>query len=323
MAWTRLGEVNLNLLPVLDALLIECNVTRAAKRLGMTQSAVSHSLGSLRELLGDPVLVRSKSGMAPTRKAAELAPHLRCSLEMLQHALSVVPEFDPTCSKGTLSLSAPDFVTACIGPKLSTVLATEAPGIDLRLHEQRMALIQQRLFAEGTDLLIGSDVTAEAGVSSTIVMTDEFACALRADHPLLSGDKAKKGLTLDGFLEYPHLLISSTGRAEGGVDQALSELGLKRRVAVQVESLLAALPLVAETDMILTASTLVLSLMTKGGRERREITMVSAPLSLPPKVMRAFWDVRREGDPRFGWFLSLVQRTLDDVAASLRVDAAC
>ncbi|HJK89572.1 MAG TPA: LysR family transcriptional regulator, partial [Polyangiaceae bacterium LLY-WYZ-15_(1-7)] len=121
-----LARTNLNLLLTLDALLEERSVTRAAARLGVTQSAVSHALRQLREQLGDRLFVRARGAMAPTPRALALAGPLRQGLRALQQALEDAPEFDPARSRRRFVLATTDLVAATVSPALVARLREEA-----------------------------------------------------------------------------------------------------------------------------------------------------------------------------------------------------
>src|SRR5580658_365077 len=128
----HLGAIDLNLLVALDALLAERNVTRAANRIGLTQSAMSHALARLRALLGDELLVRGKEGMVPTMRAEALAVPIHAALEQVASAIAPAT-FDPKTARRKVVLGTSDYVELVLLPKVVARLADEAPYLDLRL----------------------------------------------------------------------------------------------------------------------------------------------------------------------------------------------
>lgn len=288
----RLDGINLNLLLALDVLLAELNVTRAARRLGITQSAMSHSLAALREIFDDPLLVRTKTGMGPTEKATRLGPRLRQCLEMLQQTLSAAPDFDPASAQGAFSIATGDFLMLKLGRELMVILAQESPRTELRLLSLRGGQMHDSLLAQESDIVIGPELPTEGGICSRPVLTDPFTCALRVGHPLLKNRKSER-LSMDEFLAWQHLLISPSGRGDAPVDVALRAQHLQRRIAVRVSSFLAAAEIVATSDLVLTAP--------RSSIEGSNLAILGAPMTLAPLKLCAYWDARRDRDPRLVW----------------------
>src|SRR5208282_456721 len=129
----HLSSLDLNLLRVFDALAEERSVTRAGARLGLSQSAISHALGRLRLILGDPLFVRGSDGMRPTARAQEIAPRLRQGLGQLQEALSPTA-FDPGLSRRRFTLAAGPYSGAVLMPEVMHLIRAEAPAAELRVH---------------------------------------------------------------------------------------------------------------------------------------------------------------------------------------------
>src|SRR5579872_5225127 len=130
----NIGALNLNLLPVLDALLTEGSVSRAGARLGLSQPAVSNALAQLRGLLGDPLLVRKSGGMAPTERALEIAGPLRAALLALAQGLEPPAAFDPATAERHFTIMTNDFVAFALLPRLLARLEREAPGVNLQVR---------------------------------------------------------------------------------------------------------------------------------------------------------------------------------------------
>ncbi len=291
----HLGAVDLNLLVALDALLIERSVTRAAQRIGLTQSAMSHALARLRSVLGDELLVRGPSGMVPTARGEALALPIRKALEEVARALAPAA-FDPKTARGKVVVGTSDYVELVLLPSVVAHLAREAPGIDLRVVTLADDILPD-LASGAMDLVIAPpDTYADrAGVLSRRLFDDRFVCIVRREHPL-----AKKKLTLARFIEARHALISPRGKEGGFVDDALARRGLSRRVAVAVPHFLIAPHLVASSDLVLTVAQRVASVIA----EPLGLTILAPPseLALAGFTMALLWHERSQADPMLKWF---------------------
>src|SRR6185295_6647450 len=180
-----LAGIDLNLVVALDALLAERHVTRAAARLGLTQSAASHALARLRGLLGDPLLVRGPAGtMSPTPLASRLAPQLRKVLDELSHVLRG-ETFDPATAQRTFHIGASDYVELVMLPRLTARLARLAPGIDVWLHTYNDCG-DTELASGALDLVLGPQrrTARPSAAYERVLFAESFTCVMRANHPL-------------------------------------------------------------------------------------------------------------------------------------------
>ena len=295
----RLEQINLNLLLALDALLTEQNVTRAAKRLGLGQSAMSRNLGSLRSLLKDELLVRVGNTMQPTPYALSIQGGLRRNLADLQRLLRTGGGFDPATAEGSLRIASPGHIAALFLPELVARVEQEAPKLQIRIEQLDAASIHQAIQG-GADLAIGPLLDLGSAVEGKLLCRDPFACLVRADHPVITGDS----VDLETYLRCAHLVISPTGRGGSLVDAHLGER--TRRVVVQAQSFLLAPVVVSRTDLVLTAPRSVLM----SAEQDRGVKRVAAPLELPALKLAAYWDPRRGADPRVRWLLESVQHSL-------------
>jgi DNA-binding transcriptional LysR family regulator len=298
MADARLGAMNLNLLAALDALLSEGSVTRAAARMGVTQSAMSHSLRQLREVLGDPLLVRGPTGMTPTPRAAALREPVRRGLIELSRALEG-GSFDPGSAKRTFTLSCGDFFTVLLLPPLLEILGREAPGIDVAVRptdgEREAALLE----AGETDAAIVVAIAERSSLRRARLFTESFVCLVREGHPEV-GD----ALTLETFVRLPHALISPRGSGPAFVDEALAKKGLARRIALRVPFFLAAPPIIAGSDLVLTAPRRTAELFAR----TLPLRMLPPPLALPGFSVHLAWHERDGADPAHLWLRRTVAR---------------
>ncbi|HYI02732.1 LysR family transcriptional regulator [Hyalangium sp.] len=294
----RLASVDLNLLIALDTLLREKNVTRAAARLGISQSAMSHSLRRMRTLFDDPLFVSTPRGVLPTPRAQELAGPIERILKDVEHVLDR-PRFEPATAQRRFRIIASDYTQLVVLPPLVRYLAQHAPGIDL-VFRTAPSLVFQRLERGDADLAIGLfDAEMEGGYRQEL-FHEEFVCLVRARHPVV-----RRGLTLERFIELPHALVSPRESEDGGiVDTALAKLGKKRRVSLSVPHFLVAPYAIAGSDMVLTTPARIAHIFEKPFNLR----MLRPPLELPGFTMSQYWHERSQHDPGHAWLRGLLRQ---------------
>jgi DNA-binding transcriptional LysR family regulator len=293
-AHDELAGIDLNLVVALDALLTERHVTRAAERLGLTQSAASHALARLRDLLGDPLLVRGAAGaMVPTALALRLAPQLGKVLDELAGVLRG-EQFDPATARRTFRIGGSDYSELVLLPRLSSRLAKLAPNVDLWAHT----------FAEhGDDELVNGKldvvfratrpVARPSGMFEKVAFEESFTCVMRADHPL-----AKSKLTLARYCETPHLMVSPGGTPGSFVDDALAAVGRTRRIAMAVPHFLVVPYVIESTDLIATLATRIALLFAKS----LDLVLLPPPIPIPKFTIALAWHERNHHDAAQRWF---------------------
>jgi len=297
------SDVDLNLLVALRALLHERHVTRAAARVGLSQPAMSHALARLRELTGDPILVRTPRGMQPTPRAEAMAGPLEQALSEIHRLLAAPGAFDPGTSTRRFHIGASDYVELAILPGVLTRVWAEAPGVDVRVVNLPMTPTED--LAEGRlDLGIGLlpqfGSPPPSGIRAQKVIEDRFVCVVREGHPTV-----KKRLELDSFCELPHALVAPRGQGGGIVDTALAKLGRQRRVALQVAHFLVAPHIVRETDLVLTLATRMADVLAPMLGLRR----LPPPVELGGFSMWMAWHERQQADPAHAWLRAVVAQT--------------
>lgn len=299
-------RTDLTLLVVLDALLEERSVTRAAARLALTQPTVSGMLARLRTLFKDPLFVRTQRGLLPTPRAQALAPSLK---QWLADASLLVAgrSFEPASAVMTTSLAANDyFQSALIVPFLKR-LRHNAPNMRVAVRPSQTDRVGEMLANGELDLnIIASSENTSFDLPSRLLYNDRYICAVREDHPL----KPTRKVTLDQFCSYPHVLVSPTeGRFVGPTDHALAKLGRTRNVALSLSSFLI-LPDILQTDDLIA----VVPERALDGRMSGLRTFVP-PVEIPPFSVIALWHPRLTEDPAHRWLREL----LVSVAKDLRV----
>ena len=295
MRQTDLRRVDLNLLVVLEALLDEKNVTRAAHRLGMSQPAASRALGRLRGLLSDPLLVEGPGGYSLSARAEELRPALRESLAGIGAMLEAGP-FDPAAATGRLRLLMTDLHATVLGPPVLAHLAAEAPALDLDIVAPGPALMEA-LESDAVDAVVGVIDEAPAGIRRRKLYDEALVTLMRAEHPA-----AGRKLTLDRYLALDHIVVSVTGIGPAPVDEMLSAMGRVRRVRVRAPNFFSAVEIAARSDLVMT---LPASLAHAAAGMARFV-------ALPPPVdpgrfaLSLLWHARHQDAPRHVWLRSII-----------------
>lgn len=250
-----LARADLNLLVLFEVVLEERHVGRAAERMHLTPSAISHGLGRLRRLLNDPLFLRTPKGVIPTARATELATPITEVLARARSVVATAAPFDPATSTRRFAIGAPDGSSAVFLPPLLAELRATAPGIDIGVRQLlpvpgemsperawRSALAD--LEARAMDIAILPSDAIPVRFFRQTLYEEDFVVAMRAGHPFAAD------ASLDRYCELQHLVVSLTGDAFGFVDRVLAERGRSRRIALTVPNFMFALAVIAETDLI-------------------------------------------------------------------------
>ncbi|GGC72737.1 LysR family transcriptional regulator [Chelatococcus reniformis] len=245
-----LSRADLNLLVVFDMVMQERHVGRAAERLNLSASAVSHGLGRLRQLLKDPLFLRTPKGVVPTMRALELAAPVADILARVRSVVSTAAPFDPATSTRRFTIGAPDGVSSVVLRPLLAELTRAAPRIDIGVHQilPSPARVWRSAIADveaGTmDLAIIPSDDIPPRFHRRCVYEEDFVIAVRAGHPFADDP------SLERYCEMQHLVVSHSGDPHGFVDEILAEQGRSRRTALTVPNFMLALAVIAETDLV-------------------------------------------------------------------------
>ena len=281
----NIALVDLNLLIVFDAVMREKHVTKAAKRIGMTQPAVSNALNRLRHIAKDDLFVRSPEGVIPTTRALELGPPIRQAINLVENAFDPT-SFDPINSSAEFNIAISNYTASILFPKLSEVLEKEAPNIDVRSKQLGDVDLLKELEAANIDFIIaGQQLQETQNFISEHLYDEDFVCVMRKGHPLAK----KKQLTTKEFADAKHLMVATTGKAFGFVDYLLEAKGLKRRVAMTVNQFLVAPSIIRRSNMILTVSKRVAE---KFRLDR--VKVFPLPLFAHPLSLKIVWHKRTD-----------------------------
>jgi DNA-binding transcriptional LysR family regulator len=251
----ELSRADLNLLVLFAAVLDQRHVGRAAERLNLTPSAVSHGLGRLRRLLNDPLFLRTPKGVVPTARAMELALPIGDLLVRAKSIIATAEPFEPARSTRRFTIGAPDGVSAVILHPLLAELRRSAPRIDISLRQllpvpgetspdRAWRFVFAELESSAMDIAIIPSINIPVRFHARTLYEEDFVIAARAGHPF-----AKKP-TLDSYCAMQHAVVSLTGDPHGFIDTALAKHGRTRRIGLTVPNFMFALAVVAETDFV-------------------------------------------------------------------------
>ena len=251
----NLSRIDLNLLALFEVVLEERHVGRAAARMNLTASAVSHGLGRLRRMLNDPLFLKTPKGVTPTARATALAAPVADILARVRNVVATAEPFDAARSVRRFTIGAPDGALAVFLAPMIAKLRTTAPGVDISVRQLLPETKARttgpawepaltRLESGDIDIAVIPTGAVPARFVRSPLYEERFVAATRARHPFA------RNPTLDRFCEMRHLLVSLTGDAHGFVDDMLAKEGRSRRIALTVPNFMMALSLVAETDLI-------------------------------------------------------------------------
>lgn len=290
----HVSSLDLNLLVVLDALLRERSVTRAAKRVGLSQSATSHALARLRAQFSDPLLIRSGSVLLLTERARRLGPMLDEALRGLELALAPEAPFEPATSKRNFRFATGDYAQFVLFPPLVAHLGAEAPGVSTWAVDAGSASVQELLAQEDMDFALVPDMVARKlrGMRHIALFQERFVCVVRRDHP-----RVRARLSLKTFVELRHAFVAPRGTQGGIVDDALAKLGHTRHVALAVPHFLVAPHAVAHSDLVITLAERV----ARAFAEHLPLKILTPPLELPSFSMCLAWHPRHDDDAGHRW----------------------
>lgn len=288
--------LDLNLLKALDALLDECNVTRAASRLGVTQPAMSGMLTRLRENFGDPLFVRAKHGIVPTQRALELSAPLKQVISQIG-ALLQPPSFDPLTANITFTIAATDYALRAVALPFLSALKQQAPHIRIALVPVDDKQVQLQLERGDIDLALLTPESTPPDLHAKNLFDEHYVCVLRQGHPAMQG---RKTLTVSQLCELDHALVSYTGGGFRGVtDEALEKLGQQRQVSLSVKSFIILPEILRASDMVAILPSRLVAGMD-------DLMVFDPPIEVPGFTKVAAWHERTHRDVAHRWLRELL-----------------
>lgn len=307
-----LSRIDLNLLVLFEIVLEERHVGRAAGRLHLSPSAISHGLGRLRRLLGDPLFLRTPKGVVPTARAMELAAPIADVLAGVRRVVSTASPFDPLKSTRRFTIGAPDGVSAVFLAPLLAKLRQIAPGVAISLRqllptpgdtapERAWAFAFDDLEARAMDIAVIPSDDIPVRFTRNTLYEEDFVVAMRAGHPFA------RDPSLAQFCDLQHLVVSLSGDPHGFIDLHLEQQGLSRRIALTVPNFLFALAVLAESEMISALPRRFVAMHA----QRFGIISVDAPLPLPQFRLNAVASKAALMDLGLNWLFDVLVESPD------------
>ncbi|MGH1472724.1 MAG: LysR family transcriptional regulator [Cellvibrionaceae bacterium] len=249
-----LNKVDLNLFVVLDSIYTESSLSGAAKRLYVTQPAVSAALSRLRDVFNDPLFIRAGRRMVPTPTTESIIGQVRDALSLMRTSIDNSYQFDPAKENKTIRLSMNDLTEYLILPRLFKVFEEEAPNMRLQVEQLNRREALKMLTAGQLDLVLDAPLMTNDQLAHAPLFDGQYVCVVRDDHPI-----ATEELTLESYISLPQVLISSRRSGVGYVDYALERLNKQRKVVLRTQHYLMVPKLILESNLCATIPSYLLT----------------------------------------------------------------
>jgi DNA-binding transcriptional LysR family regulator len=300
----HLSQVDLNLFVVLEAIYREGNLTRAGRRLKLTQPAMSHALKRLRELLKDPLFIREGANMVPTPFSRNMINDVRQALQILEVNLYENHNFDPAHTRRNFIVGFWELMEATILPALARTLTRAAPEISITTLRVKRREIEAELSSGALDLALDVPINMSDSIRHKPLFSDRVVVVARQGHPAIGRE-----LDLETYLSQDHILVSSRRFGPSLVDAELNRKGKSRRIVLRCQNYFAACRVASETDMLLTMPEHYAE-MLNGTFDNR---LHSFPLkSLQSLDIHMYWHESADNDPPNRWLREEITRITDE-----------
>lgn len=288
----NIEDIDLNLLPVFEAVLAERSISRAADRLNLSQPAVSNAVARLRKATGDRLFVRLGNTMVPTPYAEELAGPLHQGLAGIRAALGTRQGFDPATSERRFSIYLTDLGEAFFLPRLLGRLNRIAPHIHLSTLPMPTGAAEEALQSGEVDLAIGNLPSLGAGFYVQRLFRDRYVCLVRRGHPSI-GER----ISARQFAAASHAIVTPGGWGHGIIERTLIERGLEHRVALRLQNFLVLASIVATSDLVAIVPHSVGSQLSRD----LDVRLLPLPIPIPAFDIRQCWQERFHEDKGNRW----------------------
>lgn len=288
----HLSKVDLNLFVVFDAIYAEGGITRAARRLNLSQPAISHALGRLRAMFDDPLFTRRGGAMTPTPLARRAIEPVRQALQGLEVTLNKVDRFDPATAVKRFTVGMRNVAESVVVPALMRSIAGSAPRIDISIVRTERRELERELSAGTLDAAIDVLLPLPEEILRQRVDMEGLTVVARRRHP-----RVPARLDLDTYLAQEHILVSSRRRGLSAEDFELGRHNLRRRVRLRCQNYFAACSVVSETDLLLTMPRRYATILNAQFGNR----LLPFPLAAPELGTYVYWHANSAGDPANAW----------------------
>ncbi|NVK57400.1 MAG: LysR family transcriptional regulator [Alteromonadaceae bacterium] len=284
----NLNRIDLNLFAVFDAIYTAGNLTRAADILCITQPAVSNSLARLRDLLDDPLFVRTGHVMTPTPVAQNLIVPARQALDLLRNSVLHSREFNPATAEKIFQFACRDLIEASILPRLIANISAQAPFIAINNYDVDKKNVLNALAGGQLDFYTDSNPITDPYLVKHIIAEDRLVVVGRPGHPAFDSP-----LTLDSFLSYSHINVTPRQGEPCELDIELSRLGQQRRIVMQSHHFLTIPSVLVKTDL--------LACLPYHLAKHYDLAVSELPFTMQPLNYYLYWHVSANEDPAHRW----------------------
>ena len=293
-----LNKVDLNLFVVLDSIYSESSLSGAAKRLYVTQPAVSAALSRLRDVFNDPLFIRSGRRMVPTPTTESIIGQVREALGLIRTSVDKSYHFEPIKEHKLVRLSMNDYNEYLVVPKLYRALEQQAPHMRLQTVQLNRRDAIKSLSAGQLDFVVDAPLLSDQNLSHQPMAEINYVCIVRDDHPATS-----EPLTLERYMDLSHVHVSSRTSGQGYVDYALEKMNLTRRIVVRTQHYLMIRRLVTQTNLAATVPETIANI--PGTR------ILELPVELEPLGNHLYWHRSRDDDPVIQWLKDILVDILE------------
>ncbi len=284
----NLNRIDLNLFAVFDAIYTAGSLTKAADVLCITQPAVSNSLARLREMLNDPLFVRTGHSMTPTPVAQNIIVPARQALALLRRSVQESHTFDPLTAEKVFNFASRDLLEVSIMPRLVSRLQNLAPNICVTNYELQRSQVVSAMAAGSLDFFADASTFSDPHLCKEKIAQDRFVVMARKNHPAL-----KNGLDLDTFLRLGHINVSQRKSGVGPIDIVLDKMGKRRKEVMRSQHFLTVPSTIVKSDLI--------SCLPYHLAKHYDLAIYEMPFDLPPVEYFLYWHVSADNDYAHMW----------------------
>lgn len=295
----NLNRIDLNLFAVFDAIYTAGSLTKAADVLCITQPAVSNSLARLREMLNDPLFVRTGHSMTPTPVAQNIIGPARDALSLLRKSVQDSHTFDPLTAEKTFHFATRDLFEASVMPRLMANLQVRSPRISVTNYEIPRSSVVSAMASGNLDFYADASAFTDPHLCKQKIAQDRFVVMARKNHPDL-----RQGIDLDTFLRLSHINVSHLKSGPGPIDIALDKINKRRRIVMRGQHFLTVPSTIVKTDLI--------ACIPYHLAKHYDLSIYEMPFAVPPVEYFVYWHVSADHDHAHIW----MREQLADVAKS-------
>ena len=284
----NLNRLDLNLFSVFDAIYTAGSLTKAADVLCITQPAVSNSLARLRDMLNDPLFVRTGHSMTPTPVAQNIIGPAREALGLLRKSVQESHTFSPLSAEKSFNFAARDILEVSIMPRLIGLLQTSAPKITISNYDIERKNIVAAMASGNLDFFADASSFSDQHLCKQKIAQDRFIVIARKNHPALT-----QGMSMETFLSLGHINVSNRRTGAGPIDVGIDKLGAKRKVVVRGQHFLTVPSMIVKTDLI--------ACLPYHLAKHYDLSIYELPFELPPLEYFLYWHVSADHDHAHIW----------------------